>query len=89
MLVLDGWLVFRKPGLNVVLISDGNSDKSAHVLSIIFYLNCARYLIRSRAITNQIFLRKVFFLSCVRKNVRVTILSMYRVFEVQVFSGEG
>ena len=40
---------------HVVLLLDGNSENGAHVRSNLSCLTCLRHLIRSRALSNQIF----------------------------------
>ena len=56
----------------------GNSEIGAHVKSSLCYLICLRHLIRSRAITSQIFFsKKTNFLSYVRIIFTVTIKCKY------------
>ena len=43
-----------------VLTSDGNSEVVTHFMSNLCYLICVRHLIRSRIVTNRIFLCKTY-----------------------------
>ena len=50
---------------SMVLIVDGNSEIDAHVGSNLCYLICLRHSIRSKAVTNRIFLfEKTYFHAC-------------------------
>mgnify|MGYP006975910399 CR=1 FL=1 len=63
---------------HIVSILYSNSEKGAHNRSNLCYSICSRHLIKSKAVTNQIFLpKKTNFSSCVRNMVWVTICYKY------------
>ena len=51
---IHSWL--QRKQITMILISDGNSEMGAYVRSNLYYSICLRHFIRSRSVTNRLFL---------------------------------